>query len=205
VLRVPTRGETIAVAGFELALEVLDDDDVLDGLIAEGADPDERNPYFGSVWRSSVVLGALLAGRRDVRGRRVLDLGCGPGLAGIVAGRLGADVTFADVMPEGLELAARNAAANDVRVSSFVELDLRTPPAPGSYQLVLAADLLYERGLAAALAPAIAGFLEPGAAARVADPYRPHADGFPASARAAGLAIRSLEGAAGVRVWEARR
>jgi ribosomal protein L11 methyltransferase len=63
------------------------------------------------------------------------DLGCGTGVLGIVAARLGFDpVVAVDISPEGVETARRNAAANEVRVDGRV-LDLlnETPPAAEAF------------------------------------------------------------------------
>lgn len=58
-------------------------------------------------------------------GDRVLDLGCGYGVVGILAARLiGADrVVMSDVDPEALELAERNALRNGVPGVKIVESD----------------------------------------------------------------------------------
>jgi ribosomal protein L11 methyltransferase len=51
----------------------------------------------------------------DVRGRRIVDFGCGSGILGIAAARLGAAVVVCvDNDPQALEATAVNAARNDV-------------------------------------------------------------------------------------------
>lgn len=53
--------------------------------------PDARERYANYVWNASVVLADKVAGREiDAAGKRVLELGCGLGLPGIVAARMGA-------------------------------------------------------------------------------------------------------------------
>lgn len=52
----------------------------------------------------------MALGRGDLEGRTVLDAGCGNGVLGIAAALLGArDVTGADLDPEAVEVAGRNA------------------------------------------------------------------------------------------------
>lgn len=59
-----------------------------------------------------------------VRGRRVLDLGCGTGTLSVLLHRLGArSVVGSDIQPEAIALARRTAAANDAR-AEFVVSDL---------------------------------------------------------------------------------
>lgn len=73
--------------------------------------------------------------RAGCAGRRVLDYGCGSGILGIVAARLGAaEVDAVDVDPQALLAAAANATANQAA------LRCSTPDAlpGGQYDLVLA-------------------------------------------------------------------
>jgi 2-polyprenyl-3-methyl-5-hydroxy-6-metoxy-1,4-benzoquinol methylase len=50
----------------------------------------------------------------DLRGRRVLDVGCGDGSNAVLLAKLGADVTGIDVSPKAIELAKRRAEINGV-------------------------------------------------------------------------------------------
>ncbi|MEZ5100785.1 MAG: class I SAM-dependent methyltransferase [Thermoleophilia bacterium] len=187
----------VEVAGRVLRLHVLDDDALLDALIDEGEeDFDARNPYFGQVWPAAHALAARLAEGGSLAGVHVLDLGCGPGLVGIVAAGLGARVTLADVVPEAVALAAENARLNGETVEA-VRLDLRDAAALGTrFDLVVASDVLYERPLAEAVPAAIAALLAPGGRALVADPLRPHREAFERAAAAAGLSVAHEERAA---------
>ena len=130
-------------------------------------------PYWSVLWRSGVALARELEG--DLAGRRVVELGCGLALPSIAAARLGATVLATDVDPEALELATRNARLNDARI----EVAAADWSAPGDllerapFDLVLAADVLYERPSVAALLSLLPQ-LAP--AAWLADPGRPAAD-----------------------------
>jgi predicted nicotinamide N-methyase len=64
-------------------------------------------------WAASGVLGSLVHARRACfLGARVAELGCGSGLAGVVAAAYAASVLFTDGNPECLTLAVENAVAN---------------------------------------------------------------------------------------------
>ena len=65
------------------------------------------------LWRSGVALARELDGL-PLRGRRVVELGCGLGVPSIVAARAGADVLATDESAEALALAERNARENGV-------------------------------------------------------------------------------------------
>lgn len=55
----------------------------------------------------------------DLKGKRILDLGCGDGHNSILLAKLGARVTGIDISPKSIELARKNAKAN--RVSDDID------------------------------------------------------------------------------------
>jgi predicted nicotinamide N-methyase len=133
-------------------------------------------PYWAVLWRSGVALARELEGEA-LGGLRVVELGCGLALPSIAAARTGASVLATDACPEALALAKRNARANGVRIETAA-LDWAKPgelAGRGRFDLVLAADVLYER-------PAVAALLDllPRLApeALLADPGRPAAGAF---------------------------
>ena len=148
-------------------------------------------PYWAVLWRSGAALARELE-REELGGLRVVELGCGLAVPSIAAARAGASVLATDVSREALALARRNARANGVRIETAA-IDWADPRdaaglAPGSerlagrdrFDLVLAADVLYER-------PAVAALLDllPRLApeAWLADPGRPAAGVFMEQAR----------------------
>jgi SAM-dependent methyltransferase len=69
-------------------------------------------------------------------GRRVLDVGCGPGRHAIELARLGMQVTGVDVSGDFLEKAARDAKAAGVP-ASFFEVDARQMPFEDEFDAVI--------------------------------------------------------------------
>ena len=130
-------------------------------------------PYWAVLWRSGVALARELEGE-ELGGRRVVELGCGLALPSIAAARAGASVLATDLAPEALALAKRNARANGVRIEAAA-FDWYAPAQLTRFDLVLAADVLYER-------PAVGALLDllPRLApeAWLADPGRPAAGAF---------------------------
>ena len=169
-----------------------DPDATLDAMTQEEFDrTDERMPYFAMVWASAESLvAAVLAGPR-LDGQHVLDLGCGLGACGFAAACQGARVTFFDWEPRALEIVAASARKQQVPPDTFdfVVGDWRPPPSFGPFDLILGADVLYERRNAPAVAAFLAGHLKPDAEAWIADPGRPQAGPFPALAADAGLIV----------------
>ena len=139
-------------------------------------------PYWAVLWRSGVELAREL-GAIPLRGLRVVELGCGLAVPSFAAARAGASVLATDSDPEALELVAQNADANGVQVETQA-LDWGEPDelvSLGPFDLVLAADVLYERAAVAQLLS-----LLPRLAPEVwlADPGRSGADAFLEQARA---------------------
>jgi predicted nicotinamide N-methyase len=138
-------------------------------------------PYWSVLWRSGVALARELDGVA-LRGLRVVELGCGLAVPSIAAARGGAAVLATDACAEALTLVARNARANGVRVETamvdWAEPDELVRRAP--FDLVLAADVLYERA-SVALLLSLLPRLAP--EAFVADPGRPAAAAFVEQAR----------------------
>ena len=162
----------------------------VDALIDEEAfAADERIPYWANVWESALVLAEEIAGMEPA-GRRLLELGSGLGLPAIVAARCGFRATATDYEEAALEGVRYNAdrnAASDLAVSL---LDWRRlPDELGQFDLVVAADVLYEKHHAMALAAVIARTLVSGGIALVADPGRARAVEFEPACRATGLGI----------------
>ena len=133
-------------------------------------------PYWAVLWRSGVALARELAGV-PLRGQRVLELGCGLALPSLAAARAGAVVLATDIEDEALELVARNARLNGVRVeamrSDWSSPDELVRHAP--FDLVLASDVLYERQ---SVAPLLSLLPRLAPEAWLADPGRPAAAAF---------------------------
>jgi predicted nicotinamide N-methyase len=133
-------------------------------------------PYWAVLWRSGVAL----AGELDaagLRGRSVVELGCGLAVPSIAAARAGAYALATDACDEALALAERNARANGVRIET-AGVDWAEPGelvGRGPFDLVLAADVLYERGSVARLLSLLPRLAPQ---AWLADPGRPAAEAF---------------------------
>ena len=99
--------------------------------------------YWAFCWASGQVLADyLLAEPALVRGRRVLDFGCGSGVAAIAAARAGAgEVVACDIDADALAATAANASLNGVEVI----LEESYEACGGDFDVILVADVLYDR------------------------------------------------------------
>ncbi|MCA1848907.1 MAG: protein N-lysine methyltransferase family protein [Actinobacteria bacterium] len=140
---------------------------------------DERLPYWAELWPSAIALVRSLS-REDLTGRRAVELGCGVGLPTVAALARGAKVLATDHYEAALDFTVHNARANLGREPETALLDWHAPDVErlGTFDLVLAADVLYERRSAPSLADLVPKLLAPGGEAVFADPRRKDAPLF---------------------------
>jgi len=143
--------EEIRIGELNVRINRISDiDSLFNSLIAKGDnDPDvldERIPYWAELWPSAIALSKFLVEQKVIHaGAKVLEIGCGLGLPGIVAAKLGANVIFSDYLPEALEAARMNAHQNGISDSAFLTMDWRKPEMIPGLQFILASDVAYER------------------------------------------------------------
>jgi len=130
-------------------------------------------PYWAWAWAGGQALARHLLDQPDlVRGRSVVDVGCGGAIVAISAAMAGAGtVTAIDVEVFAIETARLNATANGVELIS-----LETDPigTDDGWDVVLIGDLWYEPELAARLAPWLRELAGRGAVVLTGDPGRAH-------------------------------
>ncbi len=131
------------------------------------------------MWPSAIALARHLH-EKDLSGKRAIELGCGVGLPTVAALARGARVLATDHYEAALDFAAHNARANLGQEPETAVLDWRMPEIGdlGTFELVLGADLLYERTNAVALAALVPKLLAPGGEVLFADPRRDTAPMF---------------------------
>ncbi len=129
-------------------------------------------PFWAFPWAGGQALARhILDNPGVVAGRRVLDVASGSGLVAIAAAKAGAaSVVAGDVDPNALTAIAVNAAANGTTVSARA-FDLAEDGACGA-QVVLAADVFYQRDLAAIALRFLRRAAGAGADVLVSDPGR---------------------------------
>ena len=154
---------------------------------------DERLPYWADVWPSSVILAGKLL-ELEGAGRTALELGCGVGLSTLAATTAGFDVLSTDYYEDALDVTRANVFRN-LGLSARTRLvDWRNVPRDlGSFDLVFASDVLYEKEYALLLPIILCRVLKRGGIALVADPGRVAAPMFIEACEAHGLVVRQKE------------
>lgn len=154
---------------------------------------DERLPYWADVWPSSLVLAEKLL-RLKGRGRTALELGCGVGLSTLAATTAGFDVLATDYYEDALDVTRANVFRNIGTVARTRLVDWRHLPGDlGSFDLVFASDVLYEKEYAALVPVILDRLLATDGFALIADPGRVAAPIFVDACGEHRLVIRKKE------------
>ena len=142
-------------------------------------------PLFGLLWPSGSHLAARLGARGVIGGDRILEIGCGLGLASLVGHRAGADITASDCHPLAGRFLAANLVLNELGPMKYRHgqwpgllaprdaIDERAPlVVGGAFELIMGSDVLYERDERGDLADFIARLAAPAAEVWIVDPNR---------------------------------
>ena len=173
-----TRNIVVPVGGHAYTLRVLSDRQ-------QFADPDGHGDrlgissaqwsLFGQLWPSGRLL-AQAMDRAEIAGKRVLEIGCGIGLPSLVLQRRGAQVVATDMHPLAESFLAYNAALNGLPALHYRQLRWDQPllPALGAFDLLIASDVLYERGHAQLLTRLVMRHARADCQLVITDPGRGH-------------------------------
>lgn len=187
-----TRMLAMHVGGDAWRLRVLSD-------IQQFSDPDGHGEalgissaqwsLFGQLWPAGLLLAQAMHGF-DIAGKRILELGCGIGLASLVLQRRGAVVTASDVHPLAEPFLAYNSALNALDAVTYRQLRWDVPrPTLGRFDLIIASDVLYEPAHVALLGGVIDRHATDRAEVLITDPGRGNSARFSRALAAQGFSL----------------
>jgi 2-polyprenyl-3-methyl-5-hydroxy-6-metoxy-1,4-benzoquinol methylase len=193
-----TRLLTLRLGGLDYRIRALSDlQQVADpkGYASIAGISSSNWSLFGQVWPAGCVLAQTMSSF-EVAGKRILELGCGLGLASLVLNRRKADITASDHHPLAEEFLAYNAALNGLQVPAYLDLAWSVPqPTLGRFDLIIASDVLYERGHAEQLSGLMKRHAKPESEVLITDPGRGNSGAFTSAMRLLGYGVDEVRSA----------
>jgi len=183
----PTREIDLGGRRFSFTLpETLEDPNY------KSRDGGDEKPYWAFIWQSSLTMVQVISEGPDLTGKRVIEIGCGLGLASLAAALKGATVTASDIRPEAIQLLKKNAADNNIPLEARI-VDIYEPPEDlGLFDGVIAADVLYHDGMLSGVLRFMRKHLKPDGLGALTDPYRIMPAGVLGAARLNGFDVQSF-------------
>ena len=134
--------------------------------------------HFGVLWPAGLALAQAMS-VLPVKGLRILEMGCGLGLASLVLQRRGADITASDHHPMAEGFLRHNETLNRLKPIAFHCAPWEAlHDSLGRFDLLIGADLLYERGQGPALGAFVGRHTQPVARVMLADAGRGYSAAF---------------------------
>ena len=132
--------------------------------------------YWDRIWPSSVALSEDLIHRffpKKLTGTKVLEIGCGTGVPGVVAAQLGAFTMFSDMVPVTLEAVKETCRLNHISNFDTCTLDWSEKiELKERYDVVLGCEVFYDEAILPDIAHVLGQVLAPGGKGIFCDPNR---------------------------------
>ncbi len=152
-------------------------------------------PLFGVVWPAGEILARLMTSY-DIDSKRILEMGCGIGLASLVLNERLADVSATDVHPCAGDFLQYNSQLNSGRHIPFFRTaweDSRIE-AIGIFDLLIGSDLLYEQVHPKALSLFIKKYSNPRSEILLVEGGRGYGNNFRYRMQSMGFLVSEIEG-----------
>lgn len=107
-------------------------------------DPLRDFPLWSKIWEASLLLGSKMAARTVCRGERLIELGAGLGVAGLVAAAFGHEITITEYDPHALAFLEANRLENQCKAARIRRLDWHHPDLDERFEVILGSELIYK-------------------------------------------------------------
>ncbi len=118
-------------------------------------------PFWVKIWEAAVVMAHFMARSTPIPGHKVLEIGAGLGVAGIVASAFGHDVTVTDYTDEILDFVRVSSAVNGCS-PACATLDWNNPSELGLFDTLIGSEVLFHEKFFDPLLEVFSRYLAPG-------------------------------------------
>ncbi len=142
--------------------------------VERGDGVSERFPYWLEVWPSSIILAKFILKYPYLfKDKVVLDIGCGLGALSLALSHVRAKVISQDIEFDSLRYCKKNFLQNQLPLSLCIQGDWRQISyKKETLDIIVGADIIYERNSHPFLAKFISVTLKKGGACYISSPYR---------------------------------
>lgn len=183
IQRYKMKRHTETFGPISLTIETLADLDRAISDLCDGVDEKAQEavfvedlcPYFGVVWPAARGVSEHIANMGTwLKGKTVLELGCGLALPSMVAAKLGAKVVATDFHPDVPQFLENNMRLNDLTSAQieYRNYNWTTAEPLGQFDFVVGSDVLYESTHPSDVARALAANCARGSHILLGDPGR---------------------------------
>lgn len=106
-------------------------------------DPLRNFPLWSKIWEASLLLAAQMAARPVRQGERLIELGAGLGVAGLVAAAFGHQITISEYDPNALAFLEANRSENSCTNVRICRLDWNRLDMDEQFDVILGSELIY--------------------------------------------------------------
>lgn len=184
-----TKLEKITIAGHVLEIEMVKDlNKYLDDIADYANGNEDLIPYWSEFWPSSLALANYLVKiKNQLKGKKIIELGCGIGIIATILAIEGIDIVATDHQVLALDLTEKNVRRNSGNSITTRILDWRFPDIDEKFDVIIASDVVYESRSIKPLINIFLSFLQKRGSIYLAEPNRSVARPFFSSLRERGF------------------
>ena len=119
--------------------------DSIDKLL-DPVDPLKEFPLWARIWEAAILLALEIVSIPPTPNGRILEIGAGLGVVGIVASCQGHNTTITEYDSRALDFIRANVVENACTKTQVLRLDWYSPKLEGQFDLILGSEVVYRHG-----------------------------------------------------------
>ncbi len=129
-------------------------------------------PLWSKIWEATAVLSFHLSTIKPDPSKRFLEIGAGMGIAGLVAAKMGHNLTITEYNKDAINFARANAKRNNIDNVDIRELDWNNPLIEGKFDYIIGSEVVFKEEDITGLYLLFQRYLKPGGTIILAEGMR---------------------------------